>query len=129
MGRYEEAVEHQRRSLTLAQKTQDRAAQANALSDLGISLLALQQVDAALDALKLALTSGQEMEYQALMSQTHKYLADWYENQGQPQEAIDSCERALNIATALGIPLAQDCEKFKERLLNEQSGTSDSRNR
>ena len=45
------------------------------------------------------------------------------------KEALEHCDRALNIATELGSPLVQDCKELKEKLLNEQSGRNDSRNR
>ena len=35
--------------------------------------------------------------------------------------AIESCDRALSIATELGIPLAKECQELKKKLLREET--------
>lgn len=44
--------------------------------------------------------------------------AKLYQKLGESNLALEYCDRALSIATDLGIPLAKECEEFKEKLLS-----------
>lgn len=47
-------------------------------------------------------------------------MAKLYTNLGDRTLALEYCNHALSIATELGIPLAQECQALKEKLLTEQ---------
>ena len=50
-----------------------------------------------------------------------KNLAKTYYTLGELTLGLEYCDRALSIATELGIPSAQECQELKEKLLSEQT--------
>jgi ABC-type phosphate/phosphonate transport system ATPase subunit len=46
-------------------------------------------------------------------------LATIHHQLGNLDLAHEYCDRALSIATELGIPLAKECQELKEKLLND----------
>ena len=60
----------------------------------------------------------------SLKSEVLKNLAKLYHQISQPKLARQHCEQALQIATELGIPLAQECQellsKIEEETMNAQ---------
>jgi tetratricopeptide (TPR) repeat protein len=49
-------------------------------------------------------------------AETLKALAELHYKIGQPDQALEYCEQALALATELGIPIAEECQKLKEEL-------------
>ncbi len=89
----------------------------------------LEQYSEALEALQQSLKICRHIGSSLTEVEVCQSVGKVYQKIGNFKLAMKYCDRALNIATELGTPLAQDCKELKERLLNEQSGRNDSGNR
>jgi tetratricopeptide (TPR) repeat protein len=58
----------------------------------------------------------QEIGNRDVEADTLKTLAELHYKIGQPEQAMEYCEKALALATELGIPIAEECQKLKEEL-------------
>jgi hypothetical protein len=45
-----------------------------------------------------------------------------YEETGETDRAFEYCDRALELAIELGVPLAKECEELKQQLKEEHNG-------
>jgi tetratricopeptide (TPR) repeat protein len=126
---YQNAIDCQKRYLDIASEVKDIYGKAMALRNLAVILKEIQNYPESLEYLKLSLdffVNVGDLSNEAL---TSKLLSELFKDMGNKSLAYIYCDRALNIATELGIPLAQDCKELKERLLNEQSDRNDFGNR
>ncbi|PSB66486.1 hypothetical protein C7B61_10220 [filamentous cyanobacterium CCP1] len=48
-----------------------------------------------------------------------KNLAELHQKLGKIDRALEYCDRALELAIELGIPLVEECEELKAQLENE----------
>jgi len=63
----------------------------------------------------------QDTDFHYLQARVYYNLSLTYYKLGLVARANDYCDRALSIATELGIPLVKECQELKEQLLSEQT--------
>jgi len=64
----------------------------------------------------------QDTDFHYLQARVYYSLSlTYYNTLGLVARANYYCDRALSIATELGIPLAKECQELKEQLLSEQT--------
>lgn len=107
--------------MAITQQLRDPLGESKALYNLGNTLMVLEQYSSAVECLQISLDICREFgnfdtEFCNLTS-----LATIYSKLKRSDLALEYCNRALSIATELGIPLAKECQELKEELLNEQT--------
>jgi tetratricopeptide (TPR) repeat protein len=129
LGNYPKAIEYHQHHLDIARQIGDREGEAAALCNLGNTQSELQRYAEAWECLQAELEIFREIGESVSEAIVLYNLAELHHQMGNLDLAVSDCDRALYIATELSIPLAQDCKKLKERLLNEQVGRNDPGNR
>jgi len=107
--------------LNIAWKIGNSIYEAIALANIGEARIKLQQYSEALESLQTALKILREVSFPYAEASLLKTLAELHQELGDLDLALDYCNQALAIATELGIPLAQECQELKEKLLSEQA--------
>ena len=80
----------------------------------------LEHYTEAHDILLSSLDIVQKIEARSIEASVLRRLAVLHQVRGDIDIALNLCDRALSIATELGLPFAQECHELKERFLNEQ---------
>ena len=107
-------IDFHQQALTISREIGDRHGEGCNLGNLGEAQTKLGQYEEALENLKVSLAIFQEIQSPASETKVLKMLADLYHKTDQPTQARGYCEAALQIATELGIPLAEDCQTLME---------------
>lgn len=106
-GQYLQAVECYQQKLDLAQELRDYREQERTLINLGKLYCALKKYDKTLECNQYHLAIVQFNRARICQKSGHYF------------RAIEHCNCALSIATDLKIPLVQDCQALKEKLLSQ----------
>jgi tetratricopeptide (TPR) repeat protein len=123
LGNYAQALELQNQKLVIAREIRNRHTESYALAGMAGVLIKLEQYKEALKALQNALEICQENGERSLEASVFKALAELHQALGEVEVARQYCQQALELATALGIPLAEECQKLKQEL--EKRGASE----
>ena len=95
--------------------------QATALCNWGCGLFQLEEYSEAKLYLCRALEISQKIGDRSGEAYAFRNLVAVYQKLGNSLLAHECCDRALSIATELGIPLAKECQELKKQLLREQT--------
>jgi tetratricopeptide (TPR) repeat protein len=116
LGNHDRAIANYHQALVIATQIGDRWGESLTLSNLGDTLIKLENYTEARHILRSALDITQDIKARSLEASVLKKLAVLHQAEGDINGADDFCDRALSIATELDLPLAQDCRELKERL-------------
>jgi tetratricopeptide (TPR) repeat protein len=94
-----------------------------ALVNCGQTLTKLEQYSEAPEHLNRSLEIFRKIGDRANESEALLRLAELHHKTGSIELARQECDRALAIATELGIPLVEECKKLKVELEGENNGT------
>ncbi|KST66732.1 tetratricopeptide repeat protein [Mastigocoleus testarum] len=119
LGEYKRAIEYYQQSLIIAKEIGDRRGEGEALYNLGNTFIQLNQYSEALKYLQASLTIFSMIGSRANEAKTLKSLAQLYQNTGNLNLALEYCDQGLAIATELQIPLAEECQKLKNQLMEQ----------
>ena len=119
-GNYNQAVDNYHQALAISQQLGDRWGEGNIRSNLGETLIKLERYQDAFASLCSALEIAQAIGSRSIEAHTLQHLAVLHQTIGDGKQAYDYCDRALKLATDIGIPLVRECQDLKERLLNDQ---------
>ncbi len=117
LGDYSKAFEYQQQHLTIMQELQDIRGEAEALCNIGITLMLLNKYSESLEFLQSSIKLCRTISARSIEAYALKHLAVLRSVLGERILALDQCERALTIATELGMPLARECQELKKKLL------------
>ncbi len=121
LGKYDIAIDYAEQHLIIAEKIGDLHGIGIALTNWGNALFKLghhlEPLKKFLRASKIFKQIG-DLRSEALICYN---LAMFQADLGNLPLAIESCDRALSIATELGIPLAKECQELKKKLLREET--------
>jgi len=120
-GEYDQAIEYHQQHLVIAEEIGDLRGQATALCNLGCGLFQLEQYSKAELYFCRALKISRKIRDRSGEAYAFRNLAGIYQKLGNSLLTLEYCDRALSIATELGIPLAKECQELKEQLLREQT--------
>jgi tetratricopeptide (TPR) repeat protein len=123
LGEYGQAISFYQEHLTIAQEIGDKLGEGNALNHLGAAQIELKQYPNSIKNLGLALEIFCGINARNNLAEALKNLAKLHQALGELKEAQQYCQQALGLATELGIPLAEECQKLKEEL--EARGASE----
>ncbi|MBE9040788.1 tetratricopeptide repeat protein [Oscillatoriales cyanobacterium LEGE 11467] len=118
---YQRAIDFHQRSLAVAKEIKNYQGEGIALVNFGKIEFTLERYSKALENMQRALEIFETISSRSGEATALQNLAAINEKLGNIDVALEYCDRALKIATELGIPLAQDCQDLKERLLNPTS--------
>jgi tetratricopeptide (TPR) repeat protein len=124
LGEYAKAVDYAEQHLASARKIGDRQGEGSGFRELGVALLRQQNITEALENLQFALRIFQEVKSRDDESQALKNLAELHQVLGEIELARQYCQQALELATELGIPLADECRTLQEEIENNTSVSS-----
>jgi tetratricopeptide (TPR) repeat protein len=91
------------------------------LNNLAGIFFEMEEYDQAINDFNLSLAIFHELESPPHIAQTLKNLAGVYYTKKQLTSARQHCEQALQIATELGIPLAQKCQELLSKIEEAQN--------
>lgn len=114
---YPQAIEYYQQSSAIAREIGNSLREGFPSLSLGVILLKLEHYPQAEQRLRTSLTifkalGDRENEAEALLR-----LGELHYKAGQSDPAWDFCDRALSIASELGIPLAKECEALQALLV------------
>lgn len=118
-GDYDKAIDYHQQHLDISRKIYDRAGEEKALCNLGYTLFTLERYSEAQEYLDEALKIAINISDLSTESIILYNLAKLHQKLELCDRALEYCEQALALATELGIPIAKDCQKLKEELLNK----------
>ncbi len=118
-GYYGRALDFYQQSLDIAREIGDRYVEGMAVGNYGETLIKIEQYSQAQGYLQESLDICREIGARNQEANALNNLAELYQKLGQRDRALEYCEQALALATELGIPIAKDCQKLKEELLNK----------
>jgi tetratricopeptide (TPR) repeat protein len=113
------AVEVYRQSLEIAQEIGAREGEGRALCNLGITVIQLEMHSEALAYLQAAINVVSETGERSTEAIILYSMAELYQKLGHQDMAQESCEKALAIATDLGLPDLEEYQELKEQLLRD----------
>lgn len=116
LGNYTEAIEFHQQYLAIAREIGDRQGEGIALVNWGHTLIKLEQYSEALMHLQVSLEIFIEIGDRENESFALLRLAELHQKTGAIELARQECDRALAIATELGIPLVKECQELKSQL-------------
>ncbi|MCL1468044.1 tetratricopeptide repeat protein [Argonema galeatum] len=119
-GEYARAIDFYQQDLAIAREMGNRWGEAGALCNLANTLIKLEQYLEAQKYWQISLKVFREIgaRYEQVVALNN--LAELYQKLGQRDRALEYGEQALALSTELGIPLATECQKLKEELLQEE---------
>ncbi len=117
LGEYAKAIEYYQHSLDILREIGSRFGEGETLFNLGNTYLQIQQYNQALDYLQMSLSIFREIGSRANEAKALKKMAELQQSLGEIKLAFEYCEQALIIATELQIPLADECKKLKNQLM------------
>ncbi len=118
-GNFSQAINYFQQALIMAQEIDDTAVQAFVRCNLAEALMKVGHYPEALANLQTTLDICEKTGDRFVKAQTYKLLADVYRQLNNHESALKYCNRAISIATELGIPLIQECQELKKQLINE----------
>ena len=124
LGQYEQAIDHHQQCLTITREIGDRQGEGIALVNLGETFLKIDQYPESLTHNQAALEIFREIGDRRDEAEALKNLAALHQALGEIETARRYCQQALALATALGIPLAAECEALGRELGEEEAGES-----
>jgi tetratricopeptide (TPR) repeat protein len=116
LGQYEQAIAHYQQSLSIAREIGNRQGEGVVFLDWGATQIKLEQYPEALENSLAALAIFREIGDRTNEAEALKNLAELHQKMGESDVARDYCEQALALATELGIPLVEECQKLWEEL-------------
>mgnify|MGYP002777061927 CR=1 FL=1 len=123
LGQYERAISLYQQQLTITREVGDRWGEGIGFENLGGSLIKLERYSEALELLQKALKIDQEISFRSGEAATLKKFAHLHQALGEVEVARQYCQQALELATELGIPLTEECQKLMKEL--EERGASE----
>ncbi len=120
-GQYSKAIELHQQHLDISREIGNYEGEGNALANLGYTQFKLGRYPESLENTQRALEIFEKIGNHYDEAETLKKLAEIHKKISDIYIALEYCDRALKIATELSIPLAQECQALKERLLNSTS--------
>jgi len=115
---YQRAINYHHRHLNITRKIDEQHGEAIALGNLGKIQMKLRQYKDALENSLAGLEISQKIGSKSLEAEALKNLAELHQAMGEVEGAQQYCQKALVLATELGIPLKAECEAL---LLKMQS--------
>ncbi|WP_416669401.1 tetratricopeptide repeat protein [Egbenema bharatensis] len=116
LGNYPQAIDYYQQHLTIAQEIADRLGEGTALVNWGYTLIKLEQYSDSLEQLQSSLEIFREIGDRTNESEALLRLAELHQKTGKLDRALEYCDRALQMAMELGIPLVKECEELKQQL-------------
>jgi len=116
LGHQQQAIELYHQALAIARQIGDRWGEGLTLANLGETLVKVGQHETALVYLQTALKILQRQDARAIEAATYKWLGVLYQAMDDRQQATAAFDRAIALATALEIPLADDCRRLRSTL-------------
>jgi len=116
---YPVAKDFAQQHLSIAREIGDRRGEGAGLCELGVALIGLEQNSDALEQLHAALLIFREVNSRSDEAEALKSLAELHQKLGEAEVARGYCEQALALATELGIPLVEECQKLKALLVSQ----------
>jgi tetratricopeptide (TPR) repeat protein len=120
---YEQAIDCHQQSLTIAREIGDLRGQGIALLNMGATQLKLKRYQECLTNNRAGMEIFQGIGDRDSEAKVFKNLAELHQALGEVEVARQYCQQALALATELGIPLAEECQKLKQEL--EERGASE----
>lgn len=118
LGQYQTAIEYHQKRLDIAIDIGDKLGEASGLDNWGRTHKELKQFPAAIEKLLRALEILKELGKRHGQADVLKELAEIHQRCGNIDTAILYCDRSIIIAEELGMPLAEECRKWKHRILS-----------
>jgi tetratricopeptide (TPR) repeat protein len=125
LGQYEQAIGFHQKALVIKREIGYRLGEGNALVNMGATQLKLERYSESLTNTQAALEVFCEIGDRAGEAEALKQLAEMHQALGEVEVARQYCQQALMLATELGIPLAEECQKLMEKL--EERGAPEGR--
>ncbi|WP_293127020.1 tetratricopeptide repeat protein [Microcoleus sp. bin38.metabat.b11b12b14.051] len=116
LGEYDRAISCYQHQLQIAREIGYILSEGEALCNLGNTLIQVENYVEALDYFQQSLNIFREIGSRANQAEALKSLAEVHQHLGHLDIAIEFGDMALAIATELGIPLANECQKLKDTL-------------
>jgi tetratricopeptide (TPR) repeat protein len=116
LGGYDRAISCYKQQLQIAREIGYILSQGEALCNLGNTLIQVENYVEALDYFQKSLNIFRNIGSRPNEAEAMKSLAEVHQHLGHLDVAIEFSDRALAIATELGIPLANECQKLKDTL-------------
>ncbi|MBD2005806.1 MULTISPECIES: tetratricopeptide repeat protein [Cyanophyceae] len=107
--------------LAIAQTIGDNEGKGKAHGNLGNTLIELKEYSKAVENLQAGLEIFRYISACSDEAIILYNLTRLHHKLGDRVLALECCDRALSIATDLGIPLAKECQELKEKLLSEEA--------
>jgi tetratricopeptide (TPR) repeat protein len=122
--KYERSIDYHQQSLKIARILGIRYDEGHALRNLGATQLKLRQYPESLNHTQQALDIFREIGARDGEAEALKNLAELHHQAlGEVEVARQYCQQSLELATELGIPLEEECQKLKKEL--EERGASE----
>ncbi|MCU0549401.1 MAG: tetratricopeptide repeat protein [Leptolyngbya sp. Prado105] len=118
LGDYGEAIEFFQQHAAIAGEVGDRRGESIGFVNWGHALVKLGQYSEALPHLQVSLKISQDIGDRDGEAEALLRLAELHQKTGLIGLARQECDRALAIATELGIPLVKECEELKELIIS-----------
>ena len=119
LSNFDQTINESNQGLVRAQSIGDRSVEAQCRHNLGKAYQELQQYSKSQKNLEVALEIFRQIEQVADEATVLASLAKLYYKLSIYKIAHSYCNQALDIATELDIPLVQECQELKDKLLNK----------
>ncbi|MBD2059038.1 tetratricopeptide repeat protein [Oculatella sp. FACHB-28] len=116
LGQCEQAIIYYQQRLSIAREIGDRRGEGIALVNWGATQIELEQCPEAMENSLAALAILREIGDRASEAEVLRNLAELHQKLGEADVAREYCEQASALATELGIPLVEECQKLWEEL-------------
>ena len=123
LKQYEQAITYYQQYLTIAREIGNRHNEAIALVNIGETQYKLRQYPESLANNQLALELFQEIGNRVNEAVVLNNLAELHQALGKVEVARQFCQQALALATALDIPLKDECKKLMDKLQDWSKGS------
>ncbi|UBF24465.1 tetratricopeptide repeat protein [Kovacikia minuta CCNUW1] len=120
LGDYSQAIEYYQQSLTIAREIGNSLREGTALFNWGAILLKLEQYSEAQQPLQLSLNIFKSLDDLEGEADALLRLGELHYKTGQLDQAREFCDRALALATELGVPLVKECEELQLKIENKK---------
>ncbi|MBL1179319.1 tetratricopeptide repeat protein [Pantanalinema sp. GBBB05] len=119
LGDYPRAIEYHKQHLTIARAIGARQGEGNSLVNWGSTLIKLEQYLEAKQYLQISLKIFRELGERDGETEALLRLGELYYKIGELGLAQNFCDRALTLASELGIPLVNECEALQAQLATD----------
>jgi tetratricopeptide (TPR) repeat protein len=120
-GMNKEAIFFTKEAIKIFVRLKNKMKMGIGLNNLAGIFFEMEEYDQAINDFNLSLAIFHELESPPHIAQTLKNLAGVYYTKKQLTSARQHCEQALQIATELGIPLAQKCQELLSKIEEAQN--------